>query len=93
MLRLLRLWLRFVRIFITCSLSAFEYLGRRVLAGRLDGEGVEHLRGEVLARLLQRLGATFIKFGQILSTRPDLIGPGFIQPLARLQDAVPPAPF
>ncbi len=93
MLRLFRLWLRFVRIFLTCALAACQYFGRRALAGRIDSARLERLRGEVLAGLLQRLGATFIKFGQILSTRPDLIGPGFIEPLARLQDAVPPAPF
>src|SRR5690606_6296109 len=52
----------------------------------------ERLRGEVMARNFERLGATFIKFGQILSTRPDLLGPGYIEPLARLQDRVRPEP-
>ncbi|PKO63455.1 MAG: ubiquinone biosynthesis regulatory protein kinase UbiB, partial [Betaproteobacteria bacterium HGW-Betaproteobacteria-17] len=44
-----------------------------------------------MARAFERLGATFIKFGQILSTRPDLLGPGYIAPLSRLQDQVEPA--
>lgn len=88
-----RLWLRFLHIFMTCVLAVLGYAWRRALLGRASAEDVERLRGETLARLLQRLGATFIKFGQILSTRPDLLGPGFIGPLARLQDAVPPAPF
>ncbi len=91
--RYLGLWLRFLHIFVTCTLACLGYLWRRAWAGRLGPEQVELLRGEALARLLQKLGATFIKFGQILSTRPDLLGPGFIEPLARLQDAVPPAPF
>lgn len=93
MTRYLGLWLRFLHIFVTCVLACLGYLWRRVRAGRLGPEQLELLRGEALAQLLQKLGATFIKFGQILSTRPDLLGPGFIEPLARLQDAVPPAPF
>lgn len=46
--------------------------------------------GEELARLCERLGPTFLKMGQILSARPDLLPPDFAAPLARLQDAVPP---
>jgi len=48
----------------------------------------EHLR---LA--LEELGPTFVKLGQILSTRPDLIPPNFIAELAKLRDTVPPAPW
>lgn len=93
MIGLFSLWLRFARIFLTCSLSALGYLWRRAWSGRIGPVQLERLRGEVVAGLLQRLGATFIKFGQISSTRPDLLGPGFIEPLAMLQDAVPPAPW
>ncbi len=42
---------------------------------------------------LEELGPTFIKLGQILSTRPDLIPPAIITELSRLQDTVPPAPW
>jgi ubiquinone biosynthesis protein len=45
-------------------------------------------RGLAFASALERLGATFIKFGQILSTRPDIIPPGYVKALARLQDQV-----
>lgn len=93
MQRRFQLWLRFLHIFFTCTFAFAGYLWRRARAGRIAADAVERLRGEVMAELLQKLGATFIKFGQILSTRPDLLGPGFIEPLARLQDAVPPAPF
>jgi ubiquinone biosynthesis protein len=40
---------------------------------------------------LQELGPTFVKLGQILSTRPDLLPPPFINELEKLQDTVPPA--
>ena len=39
---------------------------------------------------LEHLGPIFVKFGQVLSTRPDLIPPAYAQELAKLQDRVPP---
>ena len=39
---------------------------------------------------LEELGPTFVKLGQILSTRPDLIPPDYIKELQKLQDEVPP---
>jgi len=54
------------------------------------------LRGLSTARrftmALEELGPTFIKFGQMLSTRPDLLPPEFIAELRKLQDEVPPMP-
>jgi ubiquinone biosynthesis protein len=47
-------------------------------------------RGERLAAALQVLGPSFIKFGQALSTRPDLIGDEVAQELSGLQDSLPP---
>ena len=43
-------------------------------------------------RQVMELGPTFIKMGQVLSTRPDLIPLKFITELSRLQDDVPPFP-
>lgn len=43
-----------------------------------------------LADMLQELGPTFVKFGQMLANRPDLLPPVFIQELRRLQDRVEP---
>ena len=42
---------------------------------------------------LEELGPTFVKLGQVLSTRPDLLPPAYIAELARLQDTVPPSPW
>ncbi len=42
---------------------------------------------------LEELGPAFIKLGQMLSTRPDVLPPAYIAELAKLQDAVPPAPW
>jgi ubiquinone biosynthesis protein len=92
-MRSLRLGFRFAHIVVAVLLALLAYAWRRAAAGRLDQDGREALRGEVLAGLLERLGATFVKFGQILSTRPDLLGPGYTGKLARLQDDVPPIPF
>ncbi len=47
-------------------------------------------RGERLRLTLESLGPIFIKFGQLLSTRPDLVPPDIVAELARLQDQVPP---
>jgi len=49
-------------------------------------------RGERLREALERLGPIFIKFGQMLSTRRDLLPHDVADELARLQDRVPPFP-
>jgi predicted unusual protein kinase regulating ubiquinone biosynthesis (AarF/ABC1/UbiB family) len=48
---------------------------------------------EELAADLERLGPTYIKLGQLLSTRPELLPPRYIEALTRLQDQVEPFPF
>ena len=47
-------------------------------------------RGERLRRALEELGPVFIKFGQMLSTRRDLLPEDIADELAKLQDQVPP---
>jgi ubiquinone biosynthesis protein len=45
---------------------------------------------EAVVTTAERLGGAYIKFGQLLSTRPDLVGPAMADRLARLQDDVAP---
>ncbi len=75
------------------ALSSFKQrwvraLGRIVSVGRrLDAP-----RGERLREALERLGPIFVKFGQVLSTRRDLLPLDVADELAKLQDDVPPFP-
>src|SRR5690606_8068860 len=46
-----------------------------------------------LRLVLEELGPTFVKLGQLLSTRPDLLPPAHILELSKLQDAAPPVPI
>jgi predicted unusual protein kinase regulating ubiquinone biosynthesis (AarF/ABC1/UbiB family) len=48
---------------------------------------------EELAADLEKLGPTFIKLGQLLSTRADLLPPPYLEALSRLQDSIEPFPF
>ena len=49
--------------------------------------------GERFANALEKLGPAYIKFGQILSTRGDMLDPVFVKGLSRLKDKVPPFPM
>jgi ubiquinone biosynthesis protein len=50
-------------------------------------------RGRHLREMLDELGPTFVKFGQLLSTRPDVVPPDIVTELRGLQDDVRPFPF
>ncbi|MBE9030551.1 AarF/ABC1/UbiB kinase family protein [filamentous cyanobacterium LEGE 11480] len=52
--------------------------------------GSQQARAEQIRKILTDLGPTFIKVGQALSTRPDLIPPDFLGELIKLQDQLPP---
>jgi len=72
--------------------AVFAKHGLKELFGRPDEEGAVGRRRQAkrLRSSLEELGPTFSKLGQILSTRPDLVPPEFIEELATLQDNVPP---
>jgi predicted unusual protein kinase regulating ubiquinone biosynthesis (AarF/ABC1/UbiB family) len=61
----------------------------RALDGHVEADDEHGIR---LASALEELGPCFIKLGQLLSTRPDLLPADYIQALARLQDTIQPVP-
>lgn len=58
----------------------------------LEGSGAAAVQARELRLALEELGPTFIKLGQLLSTRADLLAPAYTRELSKLQDATPPAP-
>ncbi len=79
------------------SLQILWYLGGFALGLQLDRwfnrvEAKQAQRASQLRQVLTRLGPTYIKVGQALSTRPDLIHPDFLDELIKLQDQLPPFP-
>jgi ubiquinone biosynthesis protein len=75
------------------ALSGFRQRWVRVLARLVTlGRRFDAPRGVRLRLALERLGPIFVKFGQVLSTRRDLLPLDVVDELARLQDRVPPFP-
>ena len=71
----------------------WETLGRREVADRPSAAEVRATSARRFRDTLAELGPTFIKLGQILSARPDIIPPDFIAELSTLQDRAPPLPL
>ena len=72
-------------------LSSFQKPWLQVLARMVSvGRNLRAPRGQRLREALERLGPIFVKFGQVLSTRRDLMPLDIADELARLQDRVPP---
>ncbi|NLW12086.1 MAG: 2-octaprenylphenol hydroxylase, partial [Clostridiaceae bacterium] len=77
------------------QLGLFSYLRIRNREGRRDDQQEEARTsvGERLRLSCEELGPTFVKIGQVLSTRPDILTPEVTAELSKLQDAVNPFPF
>ncbi len=79
------------------NLSAIERyfkLGKNFFVKKTKKEKIKRLTLAQRARMAcEELGPTFVKLGQILSTRPDLISREFIEEFSKLQDKVPPFSF
>ena len=74
-------------------LSSFQRPALRLITRIVSiGRNLDSPRGQRLREALERLGPIFVKFGQVLSTRRDLLPPDIADELARLQDRVPPFP-
>jgi ubiquinone biosynthesis protein len=72
-------------------LTSFQKPWLRVIARIVSvGRNLNAPRGQRLREALERLGPIFVKFGQVLSTRRDLLPPDIAEELAKLQDRVPP---
>lgn len=75
------------------ALSGFRQRSVRLLVRVITiGRRLDAPRGERLRLGLERLGPIFVKFGQVLSTRRDLLPADIAEELAKLQDRVPPFP-
>ncbi len=74
-----------------------DTVGRADLTGLLPQEPDPRDKTSATARQfaldIERMGPTFIKLGQLLSTRPDIVPPAYARALARLQDKCEPLPF
>lgn len=94
--------------FSSNRISGIRHFGliSRVLIKHGMGEIADRLRGRTgtkiksglpdparIRRTLEELGPSFIKLGQLMSTRADLFPADYIEELTKLQDQVPPVPF
>lgn len=89
-MRALRFVIRGIWAFLISTLFFITWLvGTLILTLFFRGrESRQAYAGRILVVLFRQLGATYVKVGQIMSTRPDLFPPRFVQELEALQDNV-----
>ncbi|KST63472.1 ABC1 kinase family protein [Mastigocoleus testarum] len=71
--------------------NGWDYMRRLLTGGKADRPQLP--TPAVLKNILVDLGPVYIKLGQLLSTRPDLLSGAYIDELSTLQDEVPPVPW
>ncbi len=86
------LWIGLVG-FCSVLLYAFGRFGTLFMGKRRRRAATARLRGRLLREAMTLLGATSIKLGQVLSSRPDLLEPETLDELRHLQDRLPPFSF
>ncbi len=77
---------------LIAKLDFQSLFGDRFKFGKEVAEISKLSEGERIRRSIEELGPTFVKFGQMLSTRPDLVPQELIEELEKLQDEVPTFP-
>lgn len=91
--------IRIIKLLLICFYFGipFHFLGllvrRKFSSSRKHIEKGESRLAQSFVKALQYSGPSFIKLGQVLSTRPDLTGDIFSEELAKLQDRLPPFSF
>ena len=86
---LLRPWILFPRV-IYILLTIFFFILRLIFQGSSKNEDVQKDLSKYLFNVITDLGPCFIKLGQALSTRPDLVRQDWLNELTNLQDNLPP---
>jgi predicted unusual protein kinase regulating ubiquinone biosynthesis (AarF/ABC1/UbiB family) len=87
-LRMLRIFFSFFLFALRVFLNSRDWMARK----RIVTSEQRHREGAMLRDKFLALGPTFIKIGQTMATRADLLPVEYIQELSKLQDEVPPFP-
>ncbi|THG07462.1 hypothetical protein TEA_003470 [Camellia sinensis var. sinensis] len=91
-LRLLEVFSSFASAAIRIRISGVKKVSRSSMDRNIDGDVTQYDFGLVLKETMLNLGPTFIKVGQSLSTRPDIIGSEISKALSELHEQIPPFP-